>query len=394
MAELFTGRNNSLGLLRLVMAGSVIFSHAGVLGFGSVSLLNRSFHGQTNVGNLAVYGFFVLSGILVTRSGARLGIGRFLWHRALRLLPGLWTCLLVTGLVIVPLAYYRLHGGSLAGFWQHPDSPFEYLRNNLFAGEYQTEVAGVMHQGAQKGLIYDPELNGSLWSLKYEMLCYFAVALLGWSGVLQRARRTIVVVTAALAVPVLGDALPTRFLDPRSVPRPSVLIPHMGSVNLSYLLYLAIAFAMGALIELYRDRIPVNDLLGVLCGVTVVATLLEGYFFVIGLPAFAYLLLWLAIRLPGPLRRIGAKNDYSYGLYIYGFPVEQLLAAFHAGHLGRLGFSALAFALTLLLAAASWHLVERPALRLKDIGRRSGPGRSGSTPPRRTEAPTAELQHS
>ncbi|MFE6056726.1 acyltransferase family protein [Kitasatospora sp. NPDC056446] len=392
MAELFAGRDNSLGLLRLLMAGSVIFSHAGALGFGGGSLLIRSFHGQTNLGNLAVYGFFVLSGILVTRSGARLGIGRFMWHRALRLLPGLWACLLVTGLVLVPLVYYRIHGGTLAGYLHHVESPFTYLLNNLFAGEYQTDIAGTMHDGVAKNLIFDPELNGSLWSLKYEMLCYVGVALLGWSGVLQRARRLVLVLTGAVALVVLGDALPTRYLDPRAVPRPWESIPHLGAVNLSYLLYLVLAFALGALIELYRDRIPVNDALGALSAVTVVATLLGGWFFVAGLPAFAYLLVWLAIRLPRPLRRIGAKNDYSYGLYIYGFPVEQLLSGLGAARFGRLGYSVLAFALTLLLAAVSWHLVERPALRLKDIGRRRNGTPKGGVQPPKAPAPAEQLQ--
>ncbi|MER5862742.1 acyltransferase [Kitasatospora sp. NPDC002040] len=367
MADLFTGRDNSLGVLRLLMASAVIVSHAGPIAFGSVSLLNQEFHGQTNIGNLAVYGFFVLSGILVTRSGVRLRPGRFLWHRALRLLPGLWVCLLVTGLVIAPVLYHRLHGGTLAGFWGNAASPLSYLRHNLIAGEYQSDVAGVMESGARAGLIRVPEFNGSLWSLKYEMLCYLAVAALCWAGVLLRARRLVLVLAAWLGCMVLGDALAVRFLDPRAVPRATVEIPHLGWINLSFFIYLALAFTLGAVVELYRHRIRINDVWGVLSGVLVVGSLLYGYFFAVGLPAFAYLLVWLAIRLPKPFRRIGAKRDYSYGLYIYGFPVEQLLAGFGGASYGLNTYRAMAVAGTLLFAVASWHLVERPALKLKDV---------------------------
>ncbi|GHF86459.1 O-antigen acetylase [Kitasatospora xanthocidica] len=366
VAELFSGRDNSLGFIRLVMASSVIVSHAGPIAFGTESMFNAAFHGQTNLGNLSVYGFFVLSGVLVTRSGARLGVGRFLWHRALRLLPGLWACLLVTGFVIAPLMYHRLHGG-LAGFWHDRATPLGFLRHNLLAGQYQSEIGGVMTGGAKAGRILVPEFNGSLWSLRYEMLCYAGVALLAWSGVLRRARRVVLVITAWFALIELGDALGSRYLDPAAVVRPLIRIPHMGGVSPSLLIPLIIAFGLGALIELYRDRIRVNDLWGALAGAVFVTTLFQGWFFVIGLPAFAYLLLWLAIRLPRPFRRIGARHDISYGLYIYGFPVEQLLLVLGAAKYGQIGYRVLAVGLSAALAALSWHLIERPALKVKDI---------------------------
>ena len=71
---------------------------------------------QTNIGTLAVFGFFVLSGLLITRSARRAGVGRYCWHRALRIFPGLWVCLLVTAFVVAPLVALREHG-TLDGFW-------------------------------------------------------------------------------------------------------------------------------------------------------------------------------------------------------------------------------------------------------------------------------------
>jgi peptidoglycan/LPS O-acetylase OafA/YrhL len=78
-------------------------------------------------------------------------------------------------------------------------------------------------------------------------------------------------------------------------------------------------------------------------------------------------LFWLAARLPlgGFEERVG--GDYSYGLYIYGYPVQQMLSHFGAASLGYPAFLSLSFAAAGLLAAASWHWIERPALSLKNL---------------------------
>ena len=96
VAELFTDRGTSVGFIRLVLATAVVVSHSRILGFGRTEPLLTLSHGQITLGQISVYGFFVLSGILITRSAARISLGSFLWRRALRLLPGLWVCLLVT----------------------------------------------------------------------------------------------------------------------------------------------------------------------------------------------------------------------------------------------------------------------------------------------------------
>lgn len=91
-----------------------------------------------------------------------------------------------------------------------------------------------------------------------------------------------------------------------------------------------------------------------------------GGFAVFGLPAFGYLVLWLAMRLPGPFQSVGRKRDYSYGLYIYAWPVQELLTMLNVPRWGLAVYTCLSLLGGLALAALSWHLVERPALRLKD----------------------------
>jgi len=82
-------------------------------------------------------------------------------------------------------------------------------------------------------------------------------------------------------------------------------------------------------------------------------------------PAFAYLLIWLSIRMPRRLHAIGRKNDYSYGIYIYGFVAQQVMASYNLQRFGFLPFAGVAIVAAFALAFCSWHVVEKRALRLK-----------------------------
>ncbi|MFC9297427.1 acyltransferase family protein [Streptomyces sp. NPDC057011] len=371
VSELFSGRNNSLGLLRLLLASAVVVSHARILGFGTGEFGHSFSQGQTDLGKMSVFGFFFLSGILVTRSGNRLPVGRFLWHRALRLLPGLWVCMAVTAFAVAPFLYWRQHG-STAGFWDHPQGPFAYVEANWAVGIGQWGISDILNTASAKGLTHNGAMNGALWSLAYEVLCYLGVALLALGGSLVRSRRTVLAVAVVLGGLVVADAFGNRLnAGPATAAHGgAVHIPLMGPHDLNYMVYLGFAFALGAVLEVYKERVPVSTPLAALSAVVFALTLHYGYFFALGVPAFCYLLLWLAIRLPKPFQRIGAKHDYSYGIYIYGFLVQQSLAVLGATRWGFAAYLALSLGGALLAAVLSWHLVERPAMRLKDLGRR------------------------
>ncbi|MCZ4095980.1 MULTISPECIES: acyltransferase family protein [Streptomyces] len=395
VSDLFSGRNNSLGLLRLLLASAVVVSHARILGFGGREFGHTFSGGQIDLGKMSVFGFFFLSGILVTRSGNRLPVGRFLWHRGLRLLPGLWVCLAVTAFVVAPFLYWRQHGG-LAGFRDQAYGPFAYLRANWAVGIDQWGVSGVMETATAKGLAFNTAFDGALWSLKYEVLCYLGVALLALTGSLTRARRAVLAVTVVLGGLILSDAIGNRYMYGAPAAKHGGLfdVPLMGALDVDWVVYLGFAFALGALIELYKERVPVSDPLGVVSGLVLLLTLRYGYFFALGVPAFAYLLLWLAIRLPKPFQRIGRKHDYSYGIYIYGFVVEQALAALGGARWGFGAYLGLAMGGTLIVAMLSWHLVERPAMRLKDLGaRRRNDRRHEATTPDLDTHPIRQPSH-
>jgi peptidoglycan/LPS O-acetylase OafA/YrhL len=138
----FSGRHNGLNLIRLVLATLVLVDHALDLGGWSLGTLNF-----THIDSIAVYGFFGISGFLIAGSAVRNRPGRYLWQRFLRIFPGLWVCLAVTGLFIGIVAYLHapLAHCGLSCYFSAPDGPFSYVyRNALLPNPYlyQFTIAG------------------------------------------------------------------------------------------------------------------------------------------------------------------------------------------------------------------------------------------------------------
>ncbi|WBC14308.1 acyltransferase [Micromonospora sp. WMMA1998] len=374
MASAYHGRANGFGALRLAFALAVVLSHSAALGFG------RPLAHRVDLGALAVAGFFVISGFLVVGSARRTSTPRFLWHRALRIWPGLWACLLVTGLVVAPLLCLDRHG-TLDGLWRSPGGVLDYLRQNWWGGLRQYGIADLLvgdtpywrWQGGNT-------VNGSLWTLAYEIWCYLAVAVLAALAVLRRQLRPLLLLVAVAVFGVLCWNYLRHDAGDQGIWAVGALgpLPLLGALEKTYLLWYGFMFLVGGVAELYRDRLPINDLLGVLALAVVGWLAVRGSFvgpgpyavdrafFAPALLAYAYAVLWLAVRLPAPLHRVGRVNDYSYGVYIYSFVVQQVLATLGVQAVGLVGFFLASALLSGGLAVLSWHLVEKPALRLKD----------------------------
>jgi peptidoglycan/LPS O-acetylase OafA/YrhL len=386
LGDLFSGRDNGVNAIRLGLAVAVVISHTRPLGFGREDIGYYISGRQTNLGNMAVFGFFVLSGMLITRSARRTSIGRYAWHRVLRIYPALWVCLLVTALVVGPLVAIREHG-SMAGYWTTgAGGPLGYLRGDWWTGVRQYGIHDLFVTTTPWGRITGSSVfDGALWSLAYEMLCYVGIGILAVTAVLRQARRFVLFLLVAVFLKILLDYLRTPGITgPVADHSGGFTAPLLGGISLHWLIYLGLTFLIGAAADLYRERIPVHDGLALVAAVVLVGSLTIGGFFVAGLPAFAYLLIWLSIRMPRRLHWIGRKNDYSYGIYIYGFVAQQVMASFNLGRLGFIPFAGIAIVLAFVAAFASWHGVEKHAMRLKGWSPRV-PWRS--RPPGKVEQP-------
>jgi peptidoglycan/LPS O-acetylase OafA/YrhL len=362
MSAGLNGRDNALGLLRLVLAAAVIFSHAFPLGgWGEDPMLSWT-RGQENLGGIAVLGFFSISGYLIAKSGTRGDIVTFLWHRVLRIMPAFYTVLLVGAGIVGPL-FWIVEGRSLTTYFTaDPFGPLGYLVHNarLAMGQYGIyDVFVDTPYGVTAGSV----LNGSLWTLEHEFFCYLVIAGLVLITVMARPRVARVVVPLITAV-MLAIQVGRVFFDVNF----GAVVPLLGNPLRTHLLF---AFLLGSCIAVFSRRVPVDDRIAVAAGVVLLVSLGVGGAPVFGLPAIAYLCLFAAARLPSAIHWIGAKNDYSYGVYVYGFLVQQCLAFAGVYRWGYVPFVALSVLITAGCAWLSWHGVEKRALALKD----RGPGR-------------------
>ncbi len=361
IATSFDPRRNSLNFLRLVLALAVVFSHAIIIGgFGS-----EVFLGKTTLGTVAVYGFFGLSGYLITRSAERNHVGRYLWQRFLRIFPAFWVCLIVTGFVFGLIVWIHanpavFHRCGLSCYVREEGGPLGYIAHNYSLRITQSTIARTLPLG-----YFRPAWNGSLWTLFFEFLCYLLVGTLALIGLLRR--RLMVAVIAALvwvaeivvvSVPSLNHQFsPSQHWD---------LMKMMTFVPI---------FLAGSLLHLYREKVPDSGILAAGCALV----FLSGLVLPIGndsptftltsvdvtAVALVYPLVWLGIHLP--FQRVGARNDYSYGVYIYAYPVGQLLVVWGAAKWGYWPYALLSVAMVIPFAVASWWAIEKHALRLKTL---------------------------
>jgi peptidoglycan/LPS O-acetylase OafA/YrhL len=361
IADSFSPQRNSLNFLRLVLALAVLFSHSLTIGqFGS-----EVFLGKTTLGTLAVYGFFGISGFLIAGSASRNHVGRYLWQRFLRIFPAFWMCLIVTAFVFGLIVWYRVNphladSCGISCYIHESGGPVGYVFRNLDLTGRQATIAHTLPNG-----IFRPVWDGSLWTLEFEFLCYLLLATLSVLGLLRHRLAVAVLAGSVWAIEIVVTSVPALNHD---------FSPAQNWDVMKMLTFVPI-FLGGSLLYLYRDRIRDSGLLAVFCTVCVAMGLviplgndMPTYTFTsMDLTAvfLVYPLLWLGMHLP--LHKVGARNDYSYGVYIYAFPVQQLLVMFGATRWGYWPYTLLAIALVTPCAMASWWGLEKHALRLKTL---------------------------
>lgn len=334
-------RTNNFDLLRLVAAWFVLFSHCYPLSGQPVADPFVRHTGIDTLGGIGVSIFFVLSGYLVTNSLERSSsVFSFARKRAFRIFPALAVltiyCAYWLGPVLttLPLETYLKHPQTAAYLW------------NISAWEIRYGLPGVFTTNPLPAVI-----NGSLWSLPYEISCYLALTFLWLLRVPRRAAVTVVVL-------VLGFFLCTRPPMP-----PATVFDKYWGVDY-YTVKLGLFFAIGAWFSLWRSTVRPSLWLGaLLIGISVAMnhSNVQTAVFVFG---FSVFVLALGSR-PGLLPKLPEKmGDWSYGLYLYGFPVQQVLAMFGLASAGIAVFAMASTTIGLACAGLSWFLVEKPALAI------------------------------
>jgi peptidoglycan/LPS O-acetylase OafA/YrhL len=336
-----THKNNNLDFLRLLFAVVVVFSHSYPLTQGEKyqrEPLWLATGGLFSFGTVAVAFFFITSGFLITASLLKSPTKvDYVKRRCLRILPGYGMALIISILVIAPFA--TAAGSSV---WR------QFLAQAISFDPLSAK--DVFPSNPLPGV-----LNGSLWTIRYEIGCYFVLMLLGVAGFLRRPAWAV----AALFFSFLIGPL-IRWHPVLAVNVPLIGDSKWWGLFLPY-------FLSGAAAYLLRDSIPLRLWLFIAACVVcaaAVGTKNPCLAYPTAAVCGAYFVLYLGFNAHLPFHNFSRFGDFSYGTYLYAFPIQQLIVMWRPG-ITPLMLFAIAAPLSVLAGMASWYGVERHFIRRK-----------------------------
>ena len=336
------GQANSLNFIRFVLASLVIVAHsaplvkynAGILGIPAPAVID-------SLGHWAVYLFFCISGFLIAHSAQRGTAIGYLKRRTMRIFPGYWVSLLFVVFICGPISVATGHTSEPFSL----KSAAGYILRNFDLNNRQLAFLG-----GPTGIPWPGIWNGSTWTLKYEFLAYLALIPIFYISFMRKRSKWLVPVIFVVLFCLV------QFFH---------FSGYTPNIFVNNSLRLSMYFFAGTLLYVWGKRVTYSAPLGIaLIAVSFVATLFWEATTMSYLPlptAHGVLALSAAIK-----TRWCSKNDISYGVYIYAFPVQILLVIFGSASLGWVLNAILTFAITVGLAWLSWLYVEKPSLALKN----------------------------
>jgi len=351
LGQLMTGptaRHNAFDSLRLFAALAVICSHSFLINFGNYD--HEPIHwlssGQTILGSLAVGVFFVISGVFISASFDRSpSFADFTAKRVLRIMPGMVAVTAVTALVLGP----ALSTWHPAAYFANAE-PWLYFQN-IALFPMALHLPGVFEGNPIT------TVNESIWTLKFEVICYGLAAV---SLALGRYRAGIV------TMGWIASFLVVRFWPDADHAAGAAYYVVGTSRMFRY-------FGAGMVMYLYRGRLPIDGRLAWLCLGGCIAALATPLFVEVTAVLGAYAVIVFGYLAPAGFRNLTSRGDVSYGVYLYGWPIQQIAAPLAVGSpFGWLLNALIAAPLAIAMGTISWLLVERPVLRFK-------PGRKPKT---------------
>lgn len=326
-------KENNFDFIRFLAATLVILSHSFQLsGLTEIEPMIVFSKHYLSLGTFSVIVFFVISGFLIARSYDNSGsLKSYVFARVLRIYPALIVTVLLTVLVLGPL----LTNLSIQAYFS--DSKTMRYLLNCFSQRMYFHLPGVFI----KNVI--TVVNGPLWSLPFELVCYVMIIMFG-ELIKKRFLRAIVVLGIILCM--------CYFID-----------IHAWKNIIRFMFF----FACGSIFYVFRSRIVLNKCVAALCIVILLSVIYLNLHrhvkdAILGLTLSYVILTFSYIK--SSLNHFAKHGDFSYGLYVLAWPVQQLFVQFVPGLNHYFNFI-LSFAVTLVLAYASWHLIEKRFLKLK-----------------------------
>jgi peptidoglycan/LPS O-acetylase OafA/YrhL len=316
----------------------VIASHSYPLSYGTSERepMVRLTLGQDTLGGIAVNLFFLISGMLITASWLRSrSMQDFLYKRVLRIYPGF----------IVAILFCAALVWSIFPQFRHSVDPRQWawkLSNDIvFLTTYSTMDSRAFSAEPLPGAI-----NGSLWTISREFTCYLLVALLGMFCLFKRRKLILAIALGVWLFYVL-----------------ELFFGHHGDAQLAARFY--VYFLAGMIFWLFRDKIRFSLPVALASGAALIlASRLTPFWNALFPLAGCYVALWVALRPGWRFTRWTENTDLSYGIYLYAFPVQQVVAMFPPLRHAATNFL-VTLPITMALAWLSWHFIEQRFLQLK-----------------------------
>lgn len=336
-----------MDFLRLLGAVLVLFGHS----FALTGAVGPSFAGD-GVQTIGVKIFFSISGYLIVKSWLNDPSPlRFVTRRMLRILPGLTAIVLVTAFVIGPI-FTTL---ELSNYLTHPTT-YDYCRNIIFDIRYALP-------GVFDATIYPSAVNGSLWSLPIEVLMYVIVpAYIAASKALipNLWRHAFFAFTVCVCV--------INILVVKTGTRPEPLIIYNS--NVWYVVELGPYFLIGGCIAALKLEVFLDTGMG-LAAILILALfqLSQPFQEIILYVVLPYACMALGLKSTLILRGAGYFGDLSYGIFLAGFPAQQMVVATFGDWGGPWFNFAAALFMSTMIAFCIWHFIEKHALARKPASR-------------------------
>jgi peptidoglycan/LPS O-acetylase OafA/YrhL len=334
-------RDNNFDFLRLILASLVIVTHSyPIAGISDFDVLSQLTNNQLCFSYIGVSGFFVISGYLVFQSFERShNAVEYYVKRLLRLYPGLFVMLILTAGVLVPIVY---QGNTPL---LENTSYMTYIPNNLKLYGIQYNISGVFENNPYKSAI-----NVSLWTLAIEFNLY---VLLSFLFIIKKHKKLLrIILSIVCAILMCGNIL---LYDKVAA------LSFTGKVMLEFGCF----FFVGSLVAAFSlESILKRKVILILSVLALIVSLYFNVFSVTKCFTLPLIILPAGLMPIRYISKIGSYiGDLSYGIYIYGCPVQQTIMYYFQCSTTELMISSLL--VSSMLAYMSWHLVEKRALHFK-----------------------------
>jgi peptidoglycan/LPS O-acetylase OafA/YrhL len=333
-------KDNNFDLLRLVGALLVIWGHSYLLSGNNTKDDIFLLTGFITTGQLGVAIFFSISGYLITCSLSRsVNIFEFILKRALRIFPAL-----ICAISAIVLVLSFASALPVLDFLKSSET-HTYFKNMFLYFPLQDTLPGVFLSNP-----IPQAVNGSLWSLVIEFSCYLVLAI---SIFLSRSRKYFIALVLMFCLYALWEPTTTQS------------IYRFGLVWFQP--FFMLMFFIGAAIKSFELQSYINYKTAIIALILSVLSLKNSAFYYVWSFSLPILTMYVSFLSLPTLKKIKLSGDYSYGLYLYSFPIQQLIVAKTDNQINTLVLFISSLLLTLIPAYLSWNIIEKPAINFKKM---------------------------